>query len=98
MAIIKSITTDVFDVSAVKKNDFIRARHKSWAKDDVVNGLVASVSEKEIIVAYLPEVRNVRSHFFIPVTEVVDGQWSIIISKDLTESEEFKITGDTNES
>lgn len=66
MAIIKSITTDVFDVSAVKKNDFIRARHKSWAEDDVVNGLVASVSEKEIIVAYLPEVRNVRSHFFYP--------------------------------
>lgn len=97
MAIIKNITTDVFDTASVKRGDFIRARHRSWAEDDIVNGLVASVSEKKIIVAFLPEVRNVRSHFYIPVNEVVDGQWSIIISKDLTESEEFKITGDSNE-
>lgn len=86
MAILKSEEQQVFDPAAVRRGYFVFCRHKSWDKG--VNGLAASVAEKELLVQFLPEIRNVTNHCRIRAEEVAAGEWELRVSADLKGTEE----------
>ena len=87
--ITKKVEKEVFDTAALRRGFFIFGRHRSWLKG--VNGLIAHVSENEILVQFLPDVKNVTNHYRILVTDISTGEWEIRISEDLTETEEVKL-------
>ena len=86
MAILTTTKRPAFDRAAVIRGAFILGRHKSWEKG--VNGLVADVTENELLVQFLPEIRNVTNQYRIPAEEVASGEWELRISPDLQEIEE----------
>lgn len=67
----------------------IFVKHSSWSEG--ISGYIANISDTEIIVQYNPDIHNVRNHFFIPVLEVVNGEWEIRVSDTLKDVYEFVI-------
>ena len=90
MAILKISPQTAFDKSLIKKNEFIRAQYIKW--DEPQNGIVASVTDNEIRVLYIPSVGNVTNYFNIFSDEVKKGLWSLSWSNDLKEVIEVKET------
>ena len=95
MSILKIFPQVAFDKSLIKKNDFIRAQYSKW--DEPQNGIVASVTDNEIRVLYIPSVGNVTNYFNIPSDEVEKGLWSLSWSSDLKEIIGEKETEDTED-
>ena len=80
----------VFDTAQIARGDVLYARHRSW--DEGRCGIVTRVTADKLTVQYHPAIGNVTNHFYIPVTEAVDGQWEIRWSKDLLEIGEQEMT------
>ena len=72
-----------FDLSGIKCGYLLWGRHSSWEEGKA--GIVTSATESQLTVQYHPGIGNVINHFIIPVSEVVDGQWEIRWSKDMSE-------------
>ena len=89
MALIIDSSRTIFDTSQVSKGYLLYAKHRSW--DDGYSGIVTAVTEDKLTVQYHPAIGNVMNHFFIPATEVADGQWHIRWSKDMDEIGEIKM-------
>lgn len=89
MALIIDSSRKIFDTSQVSKGYLLYAKHRSW--DDGHSGIVTAVTEDKLTVQYHPAIGNVMNHFFIPATEVADGQWHIRWSKDMDEIGEIKM-------
>ena len=89
MALIIDSSRKIFDTSQVSKGYLLYAKHRSW--DDGRSGIVTAVTEDKLTVQYHPAIGNVMNHFFIPATEVADGQWHIRWSKDMDEIGEIKM-------
>ena len=70
-----------YDLTLIKRGMLIFGKHNTW--------FVTSAKEDQLIVQYHPDIGNVTNHFFIPVSEAVDGQWEIRWSADLTEVHEY---------
>lgn len=81
MSIIIDSTSRSFDKSKIQKGDFIRAKYKKWSESQ--NGIVASVTDNEIRVLYIPAIANVTNYFNILANEVDEGLWNIEWSTDL---------------
>lgn len=81
MALLKETQGTVFDTSQIAIGDLFYGQHEGWP--DARSGIVARVTEKEIMVLFHPNISNVYNRFAIPVTEVADGLWTIRWSKDL---------------
>lgn len=75
MALIKSTTETVFDLTAIAKSNLIWAKHTSW--DEGRTGIVISASEDRLVVEYMPGTGNVINHYVIDASEVLAGQWTI---------------------
>lgn len=91
MDIIKNQEMAMFDTTVIDRGFFIYGKHQSWSAG--VNGLVANITATEILVQFLPSIRNVTNHYRIQAEEVVKGEWEIRISADLVEVESNGITG-----
>lgn len=89
MALIIDSSRKIFDTSQVSKGYLLYAKHRSW--DYGHSGIVTAVTEDKLTVQYHPAIGNVMNHFFIPATEVADGQWHIRWSKDMDEIGEIKM-------
>lgn len=83
MSLVIEATTSVFDTEQIEKGYLLYAKHRSW--DEGRGGIVTSVTEDRLIVQFHPGIGNVMNHFFVPASEVADGQWIIRWTKDLTE-------------
>ena len=92
--ITKTIEKEIFDPAAIGRGFFIFGKHSSWPAG--VNGLVAHVTEEEILVQFLPDVRNVTNHYRISVSDIAQGEWNLRISENLTEMEEIKEEADSD--
>lgn len=90
MGLVIDSVKKVFDTGVIKKGCLIYGKHQSWREGR--KGFVTAVTEKEITVQYHPGIANVTNHFFIPVTEVTEGQWELRWSDDL-----LKVYGCLNE-
>lgn len=73
-----------FDSTSLPRGTPIYAKHSSWKKGTI--GMVSRVTDKNITVIFLPEITNTQNHFFIPLEEVLDGQWDIRYSTDELQS------------
>lgn len=80
MLIIKE-ETEKFNLDEIKRGTLICAKHRTWKEPE--KGFVVCVNEKEVIVQYLPSIGNVTNHFFLPVGEVVKGEWEIRYTNDM---------------
>ncbi len=89
--ITKKIEKEVFNTAAIDRGFFIFGKHRSWAEG--LNGLVANVTEEEILVQFLPDVRNVTNHYRIRVSDVANGEWDLRFSADLLDGEEVTADG-----
>lgn len=87
MELIMSKQAAVFDLDAVKSGYLMYGKHMSW--DEGKSGFVTSVTEKRIVVQYHPGIGNVTNHYFIPIEEVLNGEWKIRWSPDLSEINEY---------
>lgn len=81
MAILKSENRKVFDTTQIQRGFFIFGKHQSWAEG--INGLIADASETELLVQFLPAIRNVTNHYRIQAEDVAGGEWELKISQDL---------------
>lgn len=81
MAILKNENRNVFDTTQIQRGFFIFGKHQSWPKG--VNGLIADVREPELLVQFLPDIRNVTNHYRIQAEDVASGEWELRISPDL---------------
>lgn len=81
-----------FDLTEIVRGYLLWGRHRTWNEGKA--GFVTSATEERLIVQYYPEIGNVTNHFIIPVSEVVDGQWEIRWSYDMTEVKEHGMKAD----
>lgn len=91
MGILKNEERTVFDTTVIGRGAFIFGCHKSWNRG--VNGLIAEATEKELVVQFLPEIRNVTNHYRIQADEVAAGEWELRISPDLKQTWEVGESG-----
>lgn len=82
----------VFDLSQIKRGDLVYGKHFSWSEGRA--GFVTAATDTQLTVQYHPGIGNVTNHFFIPVAEVVAGQWEIRWSADMSEVHEYGISAD----
>lgn len=76
-------TTKEIDLTEIARGNPICARHRTWGKwDSWKSGLVSDVSEKQIIVTFLPETQNIQNHFIISAADIAAGAWEIRWSSD----------------
>ena len=102
MALIIENAAPVFDLESVAKGDLIRARHKTWDKDDYRNGVIISATAERLVVLYYTGYGNVSNHYVIIADEVADGDWEVKWTTDMetineTESGQGDGDGDNNE-
>lgn len=95
MGLLKDSVIKVFDTSSIKKGDLMYGKHQTWQEGKV--GFVTAVTEEELTVQYHPGIANVTNHFFIPASEVADGQWELRWSADLSAVHDYRNEGDRNE-
>lgn len=69
-----------FNQAVIGRGTLIYAKHRTWKEGQP--GMVTEVSRDCIRVQYIPSIQNVLNHYFIPVSEVEDGQWEIRYSGD----------------
>lgn len=81
MPLIKEGRIIAFDTVVVHKGDLVRAQYHTWPESR--NGLLASVSEEQLTVLFLPGLGNVSNYFPIAAAEVAAGLWKIRWSSDL---------------
>ena len=80
MAIIKSVTTSIFDGTAVKKGDCIRAKKTDW--NDCKNGFITDIQNSQISVLFYTPAGNAANYYTITADEVAGGLWSIYWTTD----------------
>ena len=83
MALVTENPRAVFELAEIGRGHLLWGRHRSWNEGKA--GFVTAATEDQLIVQYYPVIGNVTNHFIIPVSEVVDGQWEIRWSADMTE-------------
>lgn len=79
-----NIEKSTFNTAEIQRGTLVCAKHQTWEEGQP--GIVTDVSEDLIRVQYLPFIKNVLNHYFIPVSEVVNGEWEIRYSPDGLES------------
>lgn len=79
MLLIEKMSREI-NLDEVKRGDPICARHYTWEKEKP--GLVSDVSEKQIIVMFLPETQNIQNHYIIFADDIAAGTWDIRWSSD----------------
>jgi hypothetical protein len=87
--------TAAFDMSQIKRGDLLWGKHCTWNEGKA--GFVTTATEQQLIVQYYPGIGNVTNHFVIPVSEVIDGQWEIRWSTDMTEIKEYGVEIDEDQ-
>ena len=92
MALVTEKPMATFDLAEIWRGHLLWGRHVTWNEGKA--GFVTSATENQLIVQFYPGIGNVTNHFIIPVSEVVDGQWEIRWSADMTERKEFGIEAD----
>lgn len=95
MALIMEKPTAAFDMSQIKRGDLLWGKHCTWNEGKA--GFVTTATEQQLIVQYYPGIGNVTNHFVIPVSEVIDGQWEIRWSADMTEIKEYGVEIDEDQ-
>ena len=92
MALVTEKPMASFNLTQIECGFLLWGKHCTWNEGKA--GFVTSATENELIVQYHPGIGNVTNHFIIPVSEVVDGQWEIRWSADMTEVQEYNIVAD----
>lgn len=77
-----------YDLTQIQRGYLLWGRHYTWNEGKA--GFVTSATEEQLIVQYHPDIGNVTNHFVIPVSEVVDGQWELRWSSDMSEIFEYE--------
>lgn len=95
MALIMEKPTAAFDMFQIKRGDLLWGKHCTWNEGKA--GFVTTATEQQLIVQYYPGIGNVTNHFVVPVSEVIDGQWEIRWSTDMTEIKEYGVEIDENQ-
>jgi hypothetical protein len=92
MALVIEKSDASFDLQNISRGQLLWGKHKLW--DEGRAGFITAATEKEIVVQYFPGISNVTNHFAIKVSEVVNGEWEIRWSSDLSEVFEFETETD----
>lgn len=92
MALIRDNVQSEFNLDEIGKGWVLYGKHVTWDKGKA--GIVTSVTPTKLTVQFYPDIANVTNHFFIPASEVADGQWQIRWSKDLSEVFEYEQPSD----
>mgnify|MGYP001623812004 CR=1 FL=1 len=89
MSLIVDQQKKIFDINVLKEGYLIYGRHRSWAEG--IGGFIAAITEDRITVQYHPSIRNVTNHYYILASEVAEGEWDILASKDMVVIYEEKL-------
>ena len=94
MALVIEKPVKAFDLSHIGRGCLLWGRHCTW--DGGKAGFVTSATGTQLVVQYHPGIGNITNHFIIPVQEVVEGQWEIRWSYDLSEVQIYNTIPDNN--
>jgi hypothetical protein len=83
MALVIEKSDASFDLENISRGQLLWGKHKLWNEGKA--GFITAATEKEIVVQYFPGISNVTNHFAIKVSEVINGEWEIRWSSDLSE-------------
>lgn len=86
--LIKEKTIHVYDLGQIHKGTLIYAKHKSWSEGKC--GFVNTATDIELIIQYHPNLANITNHFFLPVEEIIRGEWEVRWSNDLKAVYEYQ--------
>ncbi len=89
MALVIEKPVKSYDLTQIKRGYLLWGKHYTWGEGKA--GFVTSATEDQLIVQYHPGIGNVTNHFIIPVSEVVEGQWEIRWSADMSAVYEYGI-------
>lgn len=92
MALVIEKPIAAFDTTQIKRGCLLYGKHISWSEGRA--GFVTAATNTELIVQYHPGIGNITNHFRIPVSEVIEGQWEIRWSSDMSEVFEYGIEAD----
>ena len=81
MALIKNITGNFFDGTAIQSGACIRAKRTGW--NDFKNGFVTEVSDNSATILYYVTSGNAANYFTIYADEVVAKLWQIYWTQDM---------------
>lgn len=95
MSLVTEKSRVAFDLAKIERGHLLWGRHRTWNEGKA--GFVTSATEDQLIVQYYPGIGNVTNHFIIPVSEVVEGQWEIRWSVDMTKIQEHNIKTDNEQ-
>lgn len=95
MALVIEQPTSTFDLKQIKRGYLFWGKHRTWNKGEA--GFVTSATEKLLIIQYHPRIGNVTNHFRVPISEVIDGQWEIRWSADMSEVFEYGTKKEDNQ-
>lgn len=87
MELIMKKETQMFDASVIRSGMLLYGKHNSWTEGR--QGFISHVEAQTIAVRYHSGVGNVINHYFIPVSEVIAGEWEIRWSDHLEWIETF---------
>lgn len=95
MALLTEKPVTTFDLTQVACGYLLWAKHRTWNEGKA--GFVTSATESRLIVQYHPKIGNVTNHFMIPISEVIEGQWEIRWSVDMSKIQEYSILADNKQ-
>ncbi len=74
----------IFDVSKIKRGNFIRAKSNTW--DEWRNGLIVHAAKDKLKILCMMETTSAAIHYFtISLEDVQNGLWALMISENLEE-------------
>lgn len=87
MSLVIEQPAQVFNLEQIKRGYLFWGKHRTWNEGEA--GFVTSATERQLIIQYHPRIGNVTNHFRVPISEVIDGQWEIRWSADMSEVFEY---------
>lgn len=92
MALIKSVTDNQIDTSAISSGCCVRAKRTGWM--DWRNGFVTEVVPDHVTVLYSTGAGNAVNYFDVPADEVAAGLWQMYWTADFVTVQQQGVTGD----
>ena len=76
----------VFDVTKIKRGNFVRAHSTTWNKDEWRNGLIVGAAKDKLKVLCMTGTTSAAINYFhISLADVRNGLWVLMISENLEE-------------
>ena len=87
MALVTTVTRNVFDTALVKEGDLIYVEYENWK--DPKRGIVIHVSSDAVTFLYHPNIANVTNRHVLSAEDVAKGGYTVRWTSDMITVNEY---------